>query len=141
MKRFHPSYAMWWGAWALMGIVVLLFRNHLPGGGLLWSRIHVVWLLSLEAVALQRKDKGLADALSPIMQALARRASNEAAVWQGFRALVAGIAALISLECGYVVSVLWGWWPVGSIVAGTLFLWLLFHWVYPEKYDRRGDDG
>lgn len=134
-RRFHPSYRLWWLAWGLAGVAILLLREHLPGGSALWVQLHVAWLLLLEGIAIRREDKGLADALSPLMQALADRASPGAKWHQGYRALTAGIAGLVSLECSYAVSLSWGWW-LGGWVGGILFLWLVHHWVFPEKYDR-----
>jgi len=76
--------------------------------------------------------------LSMVMQAVDDLAPDGVRWWQSYRGLANGLAALMSLQYGFLVSYHDGdWfalWPLGLVVALTLFWWNHPHWTKPEKF-------
>lgn len=125
----HPSYTTWWAGWLLLGILLLVLGPE----SMWWFRAHLAGFLLLEGIGVRRQSS-LGDTLSEFMQVLGRRAPSGTPWWRSWRMLVVGLAALISLEAGYVAAHPWGWLPVGLIVTTTVLLWNVYHWLRPEKY-------
>lgn len=76
--------------------------------------------------------------LSKVMQAIDDLAPQGVRWFQSYRGLANGLCALMSLNYGFIVSHQDGnWfalWPLGAVVAATLFLWNHPHWTKPEKF-------
>lgn len=126
----HWAYGISWGVHGLWTVIVYL--RGLP----FWEVVANLSVFGLlEGIAVfARKLPG--DTLSEFMQSISGKVplGSDVRWYQSWNGLVSVFAFLYAFQGGYIIAHGSGWFPVGIIVTGLLFTFLLYHWLRPRKY-------